>query len=143
MKGFWNKFTTRFAVPLLIVTQIVTLYDGWESRTEERADRQKLIYCINSHLHIVGEVHEVIDVDGNKVIFDETELEGLVNNGHLGSIGCDQFAPGYDISEQFTSQRTMDRLLGKVFWTYKNSKDKVIAWYEYKFKTKMLEDIRG
>ena len=143
MKGFWNKFTTRFAVPLLIVTQIVTLYDGWESRIEERADRQQLIYCINSHLHIVGEVHEVIDVDGNKVIFDETEFEGIVNNGHLGSIGCHQFAPGYDISEQFTSQRTMDRLLGKVFWTYKNSKDKVIAWYEYKFKTKMLEDIRG
>ena len=71
MKGFWNKFTTRFAVPLLIVTQVITLYDGWESRIEERADRQQLIHCINSHLHIVGEIHEVIDVDGNKIIFDE------------------------------------------------------------------------
>ena len=143
MKGFWNKFTTRFAVPLLIVTQVITLYDGWESRIEERADRQQLIHCINSHLHIVGEIHEVIDVDSNKIIFDDTEFDGTVDREHLGSIGCHQFALGYDISEQFTSQRTMDRLLGKVFWTYKNSKDKVIAWYEYKFKTKMLEDIRG
>ena len=143
MKDFWNKFTTRFAVPLLIVTQVITLYDGWESRIEERADRQQLSHCINSHLHIVGETHEVIDVDGNKIIFDETEFDGTVDREHLGQIGCHQFAFGYDLNEQFTSQRTMDRWLGKVFWTYKNSKDKVIAWYEYKFKTKMLEDIRG
>ena len=67
MKDFWNKFTTRFAVPLLIVTQMITLYDGWESRIEQKADRQQLIHCIKSHLHIVGEVHEVVDADGNKV----------------------------------------------------------------------------
>ena len=44
---------------------------------------------------------------------------------------------------QFTSQRTMDRWLGKVFWTYKNIKDRFIAWYEGMFRKKMLEDIRG
>ena len=143
MKDFWNKFTTRFAVPVLIVTQVITLYDGWESRVNERADRELLIHCIVSHLHTVGEVHEVIDEDGNKIVFDETEFDGTVDDGHLGSIGCREFAPGYEISEQFTTQRTMDRWLGKAFWTYKKTKDKVIAWYEYKFKTKMLEDIRG
>jgi len=143
MKDFWNKFTTRFAVPLLILTQMITLYDGWESRIEQRADRQQLIHCIKSHLHIVGEIHEVIDVDGNKMILDDTGFDGTVDERHLGSIGCREFAPGYEISEQFTTQRTMDRWLGKAFWTYKNTKDKVRAWYEYKFKTKMLEDIRG
>ena len=143
MKDFWNKFTTRFAVPVLIVTQVITLYDGWESRVNERADRQLLIDCIVSHLHTVGEVHEIIDADGNKIIFDETEFDGTVDQEHLAEIGCHQFALGYQISEQFSTQRTMDRWLGKVFYTYKNAKDNVRAWWEMKFRQKMLEDIRG
>ena len=143
MKDFWNKFTTRFAVPMLIFTQVITLYDGWESRVNERADRQLLIDCINSHLHFVGEVHEIVDADGNKIIFDDTEFDGMVDREHLAEIGCYQFALGYRISEQFTTQRTMDRWLGKVFWTYKNIKDRFIAWYEGMFRKKMLEDIRG
>ena len=113
MKDFWNKFTTRFAVPVLIVTQVITLYDGWESRVNQRADRELLIHCINSHLHYVGELHEVIDADG------------------------------YKIMDTFTTQSTMDRWLGKVFYTYKNNKDRFVAWYEAKFRKKMLEDIRG
>ena len=143
MKDFWNKFTTRFAVPVLIVTQVITLYDGWESRVNERADRQLLIDCINSHLHTVGERHEIIDADGNKIIFDDTEFDGTVDREHLAEIGCYQFALGYQISEQFTTQRTMNRWLGKVFYTYKNHKDRFRAWWEMKFKQKMLEDIRG
>jgi hypothetical protein len=143
MKDFWNKFTTRFAVPVLIVTQVITFYDGWESRVNERADRQLLIDCINSHLHTVGERHEIIDADGNKIIFDDTEFDGTVDREHLAEIGCYQFALGYQISEQFTTQRTMDRWLGKVFYTYKNAKDSLRAWWEMKFKQKMLEDIRG
>ena len=143
MKDFWNKFTTRFAVPVLIVTQVITLYDGWESRVNETADRQLLIDCINSHLHTVGEVHEIVDADGNKIIFDDTEFDGTVDREHLAEIGCYQFALGYSISEQFTTQRTMDRWLGKVFYTYKNAKDRSRAWWEMKFKQKMLEDIRG
>ena len=143
MKDFWNKFTTRFAVPVLIVTQVITLYDGWESRVNERADRELLIHCIVSHLHTVGEVHEIIDADGNKIIFDDTEFDGTVDREHLAEIGCYQFALGYQISEQFTTQRTMDRWLGKVFYTYKNAKDSLRAWWEMKFKQKMLEDIRG
>ena len=143
MKDFWNKFTTRFAVPVLIVTQVITLYDGWESRVNERADRQLLIDCINSHLHTVGERHEIIDADGNKIIFDDTEFDGTVDREHLAEIGCYQFALGYQISEQFTTQRTMDRWLGKVFYTYKNHKDRLRAWWEMKFRQKMLEDIRG
>ena len=51
VKGFWNKFTTRFAVPLLIFSQIVTLYDGWESRIEERAYQKELISCIKVSLY--------------------------------------------------------------------------------------------
>jgi len=143
MKDFWNKFTTRFAVPMLIFTQVITLYDGWESRVNETADRQRLIDCINSHLHTVGEVHEIVDADGNKIIFDDTEFDGTVDREHLAEIGCYQFALGYRISEQFTTQRTMDRWLGKVFYTYKNAKDSLHAWWEMKFKQKMLEDIRG
>ncbi len=143
MKDFWNKFTTRFAVPVLIVTQVITLYDGWESRVNETADRQLLIHCINSHLHYIGEVHETEDADGNKIIFDDTEFDGTVDQEHLAEVGCYQFAIGYQISEQFTTQRTMDRWLGKVFWTYKNAKDRLRAWWEMKFSQKMLEDIRG
>ena len=143
MKDFWNKFTTRFAVPVLIVTQVITLYDGWESRVNERADRELLIQCIVSHLHTVGEVHELVDADGNKVIIDETEFDGTVDREHLAQIGCHQFTLGHKIMDQFTSQRTMDRWLGKVFYTYKNAKDRLRAWWEMKFKQKMLEDIRG
>jgi hypothetical protein len=143
MKDFWNNFTTRFAVPVLIVTQVITLYDGWESRVNERSARQQLIDCIVSHVHIVGEVHELIDNDGNKIIFDDTEFDGTVDQEHLAEIGCYQFALGYQISEQFTTQRTMDRWLGKVFYTYKNHKDRFRAWWEMKFRQKMLEDIRG
>ena len=143
MKDFWNKFTTRFAVPVLIVTQVITLYDGWESRVNERADRELLIHCIVSHLHTVGERHEIIDADGNKIIFDDTEFDGTVDREHLTEIGCHQFAVGYSMMDQFTSQRTMDRWLGKVFYTYKNAKDSLRAWWEMKFRQKMLEDIRG
>ena len=143
MKDFWNKFTTRFAVPVLIVTQVITLYDGWESRVNERADRELLIRCIVSHLHTVGEVHEIIDADGNKVIIDDTEFDGTVDREHLAEIGCHQFTIGHTMMDQFTSQRTMDRWLGKVFYTYKNAKDSLRAWWEMKFKQKMLEDIRG
>ena len=109
----------------------------------ETADRQLLIDCINSHLHTVGEVHEIIDADGNKIIFDDTEFDGTVDREHLAEIGCYQFALGYRISEQFTTQRTMDRWLGKVFYTYKNAKDSLRAWWEMKFKQKMFEDFRG
>ena len=143
MKDFWNKFTTRFAVPVLIVTQVITLYDGWESRVNERADRELLIKCIVSHLHTVGEAHEIIDADGNKVIIDETEFDGTVDREHLAQLGCKQFAIGHTLMDQFTSQRTMDRWLGKVFYTYKDNKDRLVAWYERKFRQKMLEDIRG
>ena len=143
MKNFWNKFTTRFAVPVLIVTQVITLYDGWESRVNERADRELLIHCIVSHLHTVGEIHEIVDADGNKVIIDETEFDGTVDREHLSQLGCNQFAIGHTMMDQFTSQRTMDRWLGKVFYTYKDNKDRLVAWYERKFKQKMLEDIRG
>ena len=143
MKNFWNKFTTRFAVPVLIVTQVITLYDGWEARVNERADRELLIRCIVSHLHTVGEIHEIVDADGNKVIIDETEFDGTVDRAHLEQLGCNQFAVGYTLMDQFTSQRTMDRWLGKVFYTYKHNKDRLIAWYESKFRQKMLEDIRG
>ena len=130
-------------MPVLIVTQVITLYDGWESRVNERADRGLLINCIVSHLHTVGEVHEIIDADGNKIIIDDTEFDGTVDREHLAKVGCHQFALGYRISEQFTTQRTMDRWLGKVFYTYKNAKDSLRAWWEMKFQQKMLEDIRG
>jgi len=30
-----------------------------------------------------------------------------------------------------------------VFYTYKDNKDRLVAWYERKFRQKMLKDIRG
>jgi len=33
--------------------------------------------------------------------------------------------------------------LGKVFWTYKNNKDRFEEWVNYKFMRKATEGIRG
>ena len=145
MKDFWNKFTTRFAVPLLIITQVITLYDGWESRMEEKSYQEQLVYCIMQHYHYTEEDTMVTLSDGTKMTSAEFFDDGFDPTGETywqGEAGCGMFNIETPLSD-YSPQRTMDRWLGKVFWTYKNTKDRFIAWYEYKFKTKMLKDIRG
>jgi len=49
LKIFWDKFTTRFAVPLLIVSMVWNTYLGWESRTNARASEYRLKSYILEH----------------------------------------------------------------------------------------------
>jgi|TARA_B110000977_G_scaffold189311_1_gene258602 hypothetical protein len=136
MKGFWNKFTTRFAVPVLIVTQVITLYDGWESRTESRQYELTLKRCIVEHSHTEEHKETGVSVDGEK-------WEWVEESGVVLPRGCDIFSSDNILTDSFKPDRTMDRWLGKIFWTYKNYKDKVIAWYENIFVQERLKDMRG
>ena len=52
LKIFWDKFTTRFAVPLLIVSMVWNTYLGWESRTNARAAEYRLKSYILEHRHL-------------------------------------------------------------------------------------------
>ena len=134
--GFWNKFTTRFAVPLLIFSQIVTLYDGWESRIESRDYEQTLKLCIAGHSHHEEYRETIVSVDGE-------QIEWVIESVAIFPDGCDSISFINSLKDSFTPERTMDRWLGKVFWTYKNTKDRVVTWYEELFIQKQLEDIRG
>jgi hypothetical protein len=59
-----------------------------------------------------------------------------------GEEGCGMFNIATPLSD-YSPQRTMDRWLGKAFWTYKNNKDRFISWVNYKFMRKATEGIRG
>lgn len=145
MKDFWNKFTTRFAVPLLIITQVITLYDGWESRMEEKSYQEQLVYCIMEHYHYTEEDTMVTLPDGTKMTSAEFFDDGFDTTGETywqGEAGCGMFNRATPLSD-YSPQRTMDRWLGKVFWTYKNNKDRFISWVNYKFMRKATEGIRG
>ena len=148
MKDFWNKFTTRFAVPLLLVTQVITLYDGWESRVNERAYQEQLVHCIMEHYHHTEEDTMVTIYDtGEKITSaeffkDSPEMDPTGQTYWQGQAGCGMFNLETPLSD-YTPQRTMDRLLGKAFWTYKNKKDRFVEWVNYKFMRKATEGIRG
>ncbi len=144
-KGFWSKFTTRFAVPVLIFSQIVTLYDGWESRIEERAYQKELISCINAHYHYTQEdtmvtLHDTGVITATEFFKDSPEMDQTGET--YWKAGCGMFDVNTVMSE-YTPERTMDRWLGKVFWAYKNNKDKLVEWINYKFMKKATEDMRG
>ena len=144
MKDFWNKFTTRFAVPVLIVTQVITLYDGWESRVNERAYQEELLRCVNQHFHYTEEDTMVTLPDGTKVTSAEFFDDGYDETGEVywEKDACRMFSIKSPI-EHYTPQRIADRWLGTVFWTYKNNKDRFLAWIDYWFMRKAIEDIRG
>ena len=147
-KGFWDKFTTRFAVPLLIISQIVTLYDGWESRIEERAYQEELISCIKAHYHYTEEDTMVTLYDtGEKITSaeffkDSPEMDQTGETYWKVESNCSMFDVNLVMSE-YTPERTMDRWLGKVFGSYKNNKDRLVEWINYKFMKKATEDMRG
>jgi len=145
MKGFWNKFTTRFAVPVLIVTQVITLYDGWESRVNERAYQEELVRCVNQHLHYTEEDTMVTLPDGTKMTSAEFFDDGYDETGEVyweKASNCKMFDIRTPMGD-YTPQRIADRWLGEVFWTYKNNKDRFLAWIDYWFMRKATEDIRG
>ena len=144
MKDFWNKFTTRFAVPVLIVTQVITLYDGWESRVNERAYQQELLECVRQHFHYTEEDTMVTLPDGTKMTSAEFFDDGYDETGEVywEKDTCRMFRLQSPI-EHYTPQRIADRWLGKIFWTYKNNKDRFLAWIDYWFMRKATEDIRG
>lgn len=145
MKDFWNKFTTRFAVPVLIVTQVITLYDGWESRVNERAYQQELLECVRQHLHYTEEDLMVTFPDGTKMTSAEFFDDGYDQTGEVyweKESHCKMFDLRTPMGD-YTPQRIADRWLGEVFWTYKNNKDRFLAWINYWFMRKATEDIRG
>ena len=145
MKNFWNKFTTRFAVPLLLVTQVITLYDGWESRVNERAYQEELLRCINQHFHYTEEDTMVTLPDGTKMTSAEFFDDGSDETGEVyweKESNCRMFDIRTPLSD-YTPQRIADRWLGTVFWTYKHNKDRFLAWIDYLFMRKATEDIRG
>lgn len=147
-KGFWSKFTTRFAVPLLIVSQIVTLYDGWESRIEERSYQEELVRCVRAHYHYTVEDTMVTLYDTGEIITsaefwkDSPEMDQTGETYWEVESNCGMFDENY-VMLDYTPERTMDRWLGKVFWAYKNNKDRLVEWINYKFMKKATEDIRG
>ena len=144
IKHWWNKFTTIFAIPLLIFAQIVTLYDGWESRIEEREYQEELVRCVNQHFHYTQEDLMVTLPNGSKVseaeFFDGLDETGVVYWEEESN--CEMFSLQSPIRE-YTPERTMDRWLGKVFWTYKNTKDRLLEWIDYQFMRQATKDIRG
>jgi len=145
MKDFWNKFTTRFAVPVLIFTQVITLYDGWESRVNERAYQQELLECVRQHLHYTEEDLIVTFPDGTKMTSAEFFDDGYDQTGEVyweKESHCKMFDLKTPMGD-YTPQRIADRWLGEVFWTYKNNKDRFLAWINYWFMRKATEDIRG
>ena len=148
IKDFWHKFTTRFAVPLLIISQIVTLYDGWESRIEERAYQEELISCIKAHYHYTEEDTMVTLYDtGEKITSaefwkDSPEMDNTGETYWEEESGCGMFDINPVMSE-YTPERTMDRYLGKVFYWYKDNKDRFVAWVNYMYMRKQTEGIRG
>ena len=148
LRNFWDKFTTRFAVPMLIVSQVMTLYDGWESRIEERSYQEELVRCVRAHYHYTEEDTMVTLYDtGEKITSaefwkDSPEMDQTGETYWKVESGCGMFDINPVMSE-YTPERTMDRYLGKVFYWYKDNKDRFVAWVNYMYMRKQTEGIRG
>ena len=115
---------------------------------EERAYQEQLVHCIMEHYHNTEEDTMVTIYDtGEKITSaeffkDSPEMDTTGQTYWQGQAGCGMFTLETPLSD-YTPQRTMDRLLGKVFWTYKNKKDRFQEWVNYKFMRKATEGIRG
>ena len=83
--------------------------------------------------------------DGNKMTSAEFFDDGSDETGEVyweKESNCRMFDIRTPLSD-YTPQRIADRWLGTVFWTYKNTKDRFLAWIDYWFMRKATEDIRG
>lgn len=146
LRNFWDKFTTRFAVPLLIVSQVMTLYDGWESRIEERSYQEELVRCVRAHYHYTAEDQLVTMPNGDKIpaseFFDDPGMDQTGETYWEEESNCQMFDL-YTPLTDYTPERAMDRYLGKVFYWFKYNKDRFSAWVNYKYMRYQTKEIRG
>ena len=146
LRNFWDKFTTRFAVPILIVSQVMTLYDGWESRIEERSYQEELVRCVRAHYHYTEEDMLVTMPNGDMIpaseFFDDPGMDQTGETYWEEESNCQMFDILSPLSD-YTPERSMDKYLGKVFYCYKDNKDRFVAWVNYMYMRKQTEGIRG
>ena len=141
-KEYWDKFTTRFAVPLLIVSMVWNTYLGWESRTNARAAEYRLKSYILEHRHLPVEenIYTVTSVDGEEIEIDESTY-GEVDWRWLKENGWEDMIPSP--MDNLTPEGVTDIYLGKIFNGISNIKSKIVNWYESLFKEEYIKTMRG
>ena len=141
-KIFWDKFTTRFAVPLLIVSMVWNTYLGWESRTNARAAEYRLKSYILEHRHLPIEenIYTITSVDGEEIEIDESTY-GEVDWRWLNENGWEDMIPSP--MDNLTPEGISDIYLGKIFNGISNIKSKIVNWYESLFKEEYIKTMRG
>ena len=141
-KIFWDKFTTRFAVPLLIVSMVWNTYLGWESRTNARAAEYRLKSYILEHRHLPIEenIYTITSVDGEEIEIDESTY-GEVDWRWLKENGWEDMIPSP--LDNLTPEGISDIYLGKIFNGISNIKSKIVNWYESLFKEEYIKTMRG
>ena len=141
-KLFWDKFTTRFAVPLLIVSMVWNTYLGWESRTNARAAEYRLKSYILEHKHLPIEenIYTITSVDGEEIEIDESTY-GEVDWRWLKENGWEDMIPSP--MDNLTPEGISDIYLGKIFNGISNIKSKIVNWYESLFKEEYIKTMRG
>ena len=126
----------------------MTLYDGWESRIEERSYQEELVRCVREHHHYTEEDTMVTLYDtGEKITSaefwkDSPELDNTGETYWEDESNCQMFDT-LSLLPDYTPERSMDRYLGKVFYWYKDNKDRFVAWVNYMYMRKQTEGIRG
>lgn len=143
-KLFWDKFTTRFAVPLLIVSMVWNTYLGWESRTNARAAEYRLKSYILAHRHLPVEenIYTVTSVDGEEIEIDESTY-GEVDWRWLEENGWEDMILPMHHPDNLTPEGISDIYLGKIFNGISNIKSKIVNWYESLFKEEYIKTMRG
>jgi len=141
-KEYWDKFTTRFAVPLLIVSMDWNTYLGWESRTNARAAEYRLKSYILEHRHLPVEenIYTVTSVDGEEIEIDESTY-GEVDWRWLKENGWEDMIPSP--MDNLTPEGVTDIYLGKIFNGISDIKSKIVNWYESLFKEEYIKTMRG
>ena len=141
-KLFWDKFTTRFAVPLLIVSMVWNTYLGWESRTNARAAEYRLKSYILEHKHLPIEenIYTITSVDGEEIEIDGSTY-GEVDWRWLKENGWEDMIPSP--MDNLTPEGISDIYLGKIFNGISNIKSKIVNWYESLFKEEYIKTMRG
>jgi hypothetical protein len=142
LKIFWDKFTTRFAVPLLIVSMVWNTYLGWEGRTNARASEYRLKSYILEHRHLPIEenIYTITSVDGEEIEIDESTY-GEVDWRWLKENGWEDMIPSP--MDNLTPEGISDIYLGKIFNGISNIKSRIVNWYESLFKKEYIKTMRG
>ena len=141
-KLFWDKFTTRFAVPLLIISMVWNTYLGWESRTNARMAEHRFKFYILEHRHLPVEenIYTITSVDGEEIEIDESTY-GEVDTQWLRENGWEDMIPSP--MDNLTPEGVTDIYLGKIFNGISDIKSKIVNWYESLFKEEYIKTMRG